>query len=220
MSLCRVASREKGLYRLLGATGTRQARVSGKFQYDAKSASDYPAVGDYVMEDLNDAAAVIRRVLPRTSVFLREAAGVAVSEQVVAANIDTVFLCMSLNSDFNLRRLERYLAVAWDSRAAPVVLLTKADLCDNVATKIAETESVAAGVDIVTTSVVEEGGTWIAPYLSEGKTLAFVGSSGVGKSTLINAALGEERLKTNGLRNDGKGRHTTTQRELLRRDGH
>ena len=206
LSLCRVALREKGLYWLLGAAGTRQARVSGKFQYDAKSASDYPAVGDYVLADLNDDTAVIRRVLPRTSVFLRKAAGVAVVEQVVAANIDVVFLCMSLNSDFNLRRLERYLAVAWDSGATPVVLLTKADLCDNVAAKIAETESVAAGVDIVTTSVLEEGGARIAPYLLKGKTLAFVGSSGVGKSTLINALLGEDRLKTNGLRNDGKGR--------------
>ena len=215
LSLCRVASREKGLYWLLGADGTRQARVSGKFQHDAKSASDYPAVGDYVMADLNDDVAIIRRVLPRTSVFLRKAAGIAVSEQVIAANIDNVFLCMSLNSDFNLRRLERYLAVAWDSGATPVVLLTKADLCDNVATKIAETESVAAGVDIVTTSVVEEGGARIAPYLAKGKTLAFVGSSGVGKSTLINALLGEERLKTNGLRSDGKGRHTTTRRELF-----
>ena len=206
LSLCRVALREKGLYWLLGAAGTRQARVSGKFQYDAKSASDYPAVGDYVLADLNDDTAIIRRVLPRTSVFLRKAAGVAVSEQLVAANIDTVFLCMSLNSDFNLRRLERYLAVAWDSGAAPVVLLTKADLCDNVTTKIAETESVAAVVDIITTSVVEEGSTRIVPYLVKGNTLAFVGSSGVGKSTLINALLGEDRLKTNGLRNDGKGR--------------
>ncbi len=155
---------------------------------------------------MNDDTAVIRRVLPRTSVFLRKAAGVAVVEQVVAANIDVVFLCMSLNSDFNLRRLERYLAVAWDSGATPVVLLTKADLCDDVAVKIAETESVAAVVDIITTSVVEEGSTRIVPYLVKGNTLAFVGSSGVGKSTLINALLGEDRLKTNGLRNDGKGR--------------
>ena len=122
---------------------------------------------------------------------------------------------MSLNSDFNLRRLEGYLAVAWDSGAVPVVLLTKADLCDNMATKIAEMESVAAGFDIVTTSVVNEGGARIAPYLVKRKTLAFVGSSGVGKSTLITAVLGEERLKTNGLRNDGKGRHTTTRRELI-----
>ena len=216
LSLCRVSSREKGLYRLLGADGTCQARVSGKFQYDAKSASDYPAVGDYVLADLNSVdVAIIRRVLPRTSVFLRKAAGVAVSEQVVAANIDAVFLCMSLNSDFNLRRLERYLTIAWDSGATPVVLLTKSDLCNDIAAKIAETESVATGVNIVATSVMEEGGARIAPYLSEGKTLAFVGSSGVGKSTLINALLGEDRLKTNGLRDDGKGRHTTTRRELF-----
>lgn len=217
LSLCRVVTQEKNLYRIMGPEGTCQARVSGRFQYDTVSASDYPAVGDYVMADLNGTdTAVIRRVLPRKSVFIRKAAGSAKTEQVVAANVDTVFLCMALNNDFNLRRLERYLAVAWDSGAAPVVLLTKADLCPDLPEKIAVVESAAAGVDILTISALKDGGCKaIEPYLTEGETLAFVGSSGVGKSTLINTLLGEDRLRTNGLRDDDKGRHTTTQRELI-----
>ena len=123
---------EKGLYQIADAAGTRQAQVSGRFQYDAKTASDFPAVGDYVMTELFGDTAVIHALLPRKSVFLRKAAGNIRTEQVVAANVDTVFLCMALNNDFNLRRLERYLTVAWDSGAAPVVLLTKKDLCDDL----------------------------------------------------------------------------------------
>ncbi len=217
LSFCRVIQQEKGLYQIVSPSGTRQARVSGRFQYDAKTASDFPAVGDYVMADLTGGdMAVIHRVLPRKSVFLRKAAGSAKTEQIVAANVDTVFLCMALNNDFNLRRLERYLSVAWDSGAVPVVLLTKADLCDDLPAKLALVQGVATGVDIITVSALERDGCQsIAPYLAEGKTLAFVGSSGVGKSTLTNALLGEDRQKTNGLRGDDKGRHTTTHRELI-----
>ena len=207
---------EKGLYQIADSTGTRQAQVSGRFQYDAKTVSDFPAVGDYVMAELFGDRAVIHALLPRKSVFIRKAAGSVKTEQVVAANVDTVFLCMALNNDFNLRRLERYLTVAWDSGAVPVVLLTKKDLCDELPTKLAQVESVAMGVEILTVSALEEDGCRaIGPYLIDGKTLAFVGSSGVGKSTLINTLLGEDRLKTNGLRNDDKGRHTTTHRELM-----
>ena len=130
----RVVLQERGLYRIRTDSGEQSALVSGKFQYDALSASDYPVVGDFVLADCTDPdTAVIHRVLPRKSLFVRRAAGTGASEQAVAANIDTVFLCMSLNNDFSLRRLERYLAVAWESGAQPVVVLTKADLCGNVA---------------------------------------------------------------------------------------
>ena len=217
LALCRVSLQEKGLYHILSAEGEQPAAVSGRFQYVAATVSDYPAVGDYVMADLNGGdTAVIHHVLPRKSAFLRRAAGAAKTEQVVAANVDTVFLCMALNNDFNLRRLERYLTVARESGAAPVVLLTKSDLCGDLPEKLAQAESVAAGADIVTVSAMDdEGYNRLADYLVEGETLAFVGSSGVGKSTLINRLLGEDRLRTNGLRNDDKGRHTTTHRELL-----
>ncbi|MBO4914294.1 MAG: ribosome small subunit-dependent GTPase A [Oscillospiraceae bacterium] len=217
LAVCRVAVQEKGLYRILTAAGTQPAQTSGKFRHEVRTASEYPAVGDYVMTELNGGgAAVIHAVLPRSSVFIRKAAGSAKTEQVVAANVDTVFLCMSLNNDFNLRRLERYLATAWDSGAAPVILLTKADLCDELAPKLAQVESVAAGTEIVTVSAMEEDCRLrLAPWLTAGQTLAFVGSSGVGKSTLINNLLGEDKMLTNGIRNDDKGRHTTTHRELM-----
>lgn len=217
LTVCRIVLQEKDLYHVIHKDGMMQAQVSGKFRYDAITVSDFPAVGDYVMADITGGdRAVIHNVLPRTSVFIRKAAGKSNTEQVVAANIDTVFLCMSLNNDFNIRRIERYMTAAWDSGAVPVVLLTKTDLCDEVDAKIAQIESVAVGVDIITTSVAElDGYSQITPYLKVGKTLAFVGSSGVGKSTLINHLLGDDRLDTNGLRNDDKGRHTTTHRELL-----
>ena len=213
----RVTLQEKGLYRIRTAAGEQNALVSGRFQFDVQTLSDYPAVGDYVMADCADPdTAVIHRVLPRKSLFLRRAAGTSKTEQVVAANIDTVFLCMSLNNDFNLRRLERYLAVARESGADPVVLLTKADLCGDLPGKQAEAASVAIGAAVLTVSALaSDGYRQIAPYLTKGRTVAFVGSSGVGKSTLINRLLGEERLPTDGLRRDDKGHHTTTHRELL-----
>ena len=217
LTVSRVLSQEKGVYRLISSQGEKWGEISGRFHYDVQAKSDYPAVGDFVMVDWNrsGANAVIHCVLPRKSSFIRKAAGEKNEEQVVAANIDTVFLCMSLNNDFNLRRLERYVAIAWNSGAVPVVVLTKGDLCEDPDSKLVEVSSVA-GVDVIVTNTINQNGyQQIYPYLTEGKTIAFIGSSGVGKSTLINCLLGEKHLDTNGLRNDDKGRHTTTHRELI-----
>lgn len=160
--------------------------------------------------------AVIHHILPRKSCATRKAAGNACQEQVVAANIDTIFLCMSLNNDFNLRRLERYLSIAGDSGAIPVIVLTKADLCDELPARLAEVQQIAIGVDGLVTSAVEtDGYAQVLSYVREGRTVAFIGSSGEGKPTLINCLLGESRLDTSSLRNDDKGRHTTTHRELI-----
>ena len=218
LETARVLSQEKGFYRVAADKGEKLAELSGKFRFQAEASSEYPAVGDFVLVNWNESgsSAIIESLLPRKSAFIRKAAGEPQQEQVVAANIDTVFLCMALNNDFNLRRLERYISIAWDSGASPVVVLTKSDLCDDLENKRSEVSSIAFGVDIlVTTSMEEDGYKELLPFISEGKTIAFIGSSGVGKSTLINRLLGKEYLKTNGLRNDDKGRHTTTRRELF-----
>lgn len=214
----RVIIQEKGLYTIGYGDMENIAEVSGKFRYDAKIPADYPAVGDYVVASWPEdgSHSIISSVFPRKSAFVRKAAGMAHEEQVVAANIDTVFICMSLNQDYNLRRLERYITVAWDSGATPVVVLTKADLCSDVSEKIAEAESVSVGVDIVTTSSKEDDIDSLRQLIVSGKTYAFIGSSGVGKSTLINTLLGTNKIRTSGIReDDDKGRHTTTHRELI-----
>lgn len=214
----RVIIQEKGLYTIGYGDMENIAEVSGKFRYDAKIPADYPVVGDYVVASWPEdgSHSIISSVFPRKSAFVRKAAGMAHEEQVVAANIDTVFICMSLNQDYNLRRLERYITVAWDSGATPVVVLTKADLCSDVSEKIAEAESVSVGVDIVTTSSKEDDIDRLRQLIVSGKTYAFIGSSGVGKSTLINTLLGTNKIRTFGIReDDDKGRHTTTHRELI-----
>lgn len=160
--------------------------------------------------------AIIHQVLPRKSLFIRKAAGTSKVEQAVAANIDTVFICMSLNNDFNLRRLERYLAVTWESGAEPVVVLTKSDLCKNLPQRQSEAENIAIGVNTLTVSCMDPYvRQHLLTHIPEDSTIAFIGSSGVGKSTLINCLLEGNLLATDSLRNDDKGHHTTTHRELL-----
>ena len=215
----RVISQGKDIYRVASEDGEMMAAVSGKYRFAARGAAQYPAVGDFVLMDRatdESGNAVIHRLLPRSSAFIRKAAGTANEEQVVAANIDTVFVCMSLNNDFNLRRLERYLSIGWNSGATLVVVLTKADLCADVRQRLREVEMIAMGADVLVVTAMEtDGCAAVRPYIAPGKTVALLGSSGVGKSTLINRLLGEDRLGTNGLRGDDKGRHTTTRRELL-----
>lgn len=217
----RVTGQEKGIYKISNGTEVKFAAVSGKYRFAAKTASDLPAVGDYVTAEWHDGDgnAVITGLFPRRSVFIRRAAGSAKTEQVVAANIDTVFVCMSLNLNFNPRRLERYIAVAYDGGAVPVVVLTKADLCDDTDLKIAKAQSVAPGVDVIAVSSYLCDIDAVMKYIQPGKTVAFIGSSGVGKSTLINKLTGSDRIATSATGNDDKGRHTTTHRELIALDG-
>ena len=213
----RVVSQEKGGYKISDGGQVKAAAVSGKYRYEAAAVSDYPAVGDYVVAQWpkDDSNAVIVGLFPRKSRFIRKAAGTGKQEQVVAANIDTVFLCMSLNGNFNIRRLERYLSVAYDSGAVPVVVLTKADLCRDAADKLELVRGAAPGVDILTVSAREGDFQAVEPYLLPGRTVAFLGSSGVGKSTLINRLTGSDRIATQEVGADDEGRHTTTHRELI-----
>lgn len=215
----RVIAQYNELYRVATDESEVLAEISGKLRYCSDELSDYPAVGDFVMIDRKDEIhgnAIIHQILTRKSAFIRKAAGKTHDVQVVAANIDTVFICMSLNNDFNLRRIERYLSIAWDSGATPVVVLTKSDLCADLPAKLAEIEKIAIGVDVVVTSSMTcDGYGSIIKYITPGQTVAFIGSSGVGKSTLINRILGKDLIETKKIRKDDKGRHSTTRRELF-----
>ncbi|RJR06760.1 ribosome small subunit-dependent GTPase A [Candidatus Parcubacteria bacterium] len=214
----RVMLEHKRIYRVETENGEYLAEVSGKYRFEAESREDYPAVGDWVVlsERPSERKATIQALLPRFSKFSRKAAGLTTEEQIVAANVDTVFLVQSLNYDFNARRLERYLIMAWESGATPVIVLTKADLCEDVAARIKDVEAVALGVPVFAVSVKDEAGLEkLAPYFTTGKTVALLGSSGAGKSTLTNFLLGEEKQVIQEVRgDDDKGRHTTTYREL------
>ena len=178
-----------------------------------------PAVGDWVTVQIRPDGqnALIQTLLERKSGFTRKVAGVKTEEQVVAANVDTVFLVSGLDGDFNVRRLERYLTTAWQSGASPVVVLNKADLCEDIDSRLVEVEEVAMGLPIHTVSAISGDSVEdLRAYLTPGKTVAFLGSSGVGKSSLINSLLGEERLDTGAVReDDSRGRHTTTSRHLI-----
>jgi len=215
----RVVLEERGAYRLLTEEGELSARVRGKLRFDSQSAADFPAVGDWVSVSRRerDGLVQIQAVLPRRSKFSRKAAGANSDEQVVASNVDTVFLVQGLDHDFNLRRLERYLVAAFESNAAPVVILSKADLCEDVENKTSQAEAVAPGTPVhAISSVTGQGLDAIDQYILYGVTVAFLGSSGAGKSTLINRIVGEEIQKTAEVReHDSRGRHTTTHRELI-----
>ncbi len=218
--LARVSEQHRELYKVISECGETDASVSGKLAYNAYGQADFPAVGDWVMIDRLDGStgnAIIHHILRRKSILARQAAGTEHAEQVIATNIDIIFICMSLNADFNIRRIERYLTIAWDSMATPVIVLTKSDLCRDLPEKLRDIASVSPGTDVITCSAENgDGFDEINAFIGQGKTIAFVGSSGVGKSTLINRLMGRNVLATKAIReDDAKGRHTTTHRQLL-----
>ena len=201
-------------YRIQCESGEIAAEPTGKVK-----AADLPAVGDWVAvrPQATGEMGTILAILPRKSAFSRNAAGKAVNEQVVATNIDNVLIVTDLDQDFNLRRIERYITLVYNSGAGPVVVLNKTDLSADVETAILQTQDVSPGVPVYAVSAGEDQGIeQLMDHLGHGKTVAFLGSSGVGKSTIINRLLGEDRMEVGEVREaDGKGRHTTTHRELV-----
>ncbi|HUV02228.1 MAG TPA: ribosome small subunit-dependent GTPase A [Desulfobacteria bacterium] len=202
-----------------GEQGAFICKLSGTFRFAAGSNGKFPTVGDWVAASArpNEGKATIHALLPSKSAFLRKVAGQMTEEQVIAANIDLVFIVCGLDLEFNIRRIERYLSLAWESGAVSVILLNKADLCPEVEARKNEVEAIASGIEVHTISASQNVGLDILNnYIPIGKTAAFLGSSGVGKSTIINLLLGTERLKVNEVREVGsRGRHTTTFRELM-----
>jgi ribosome biogenesis GTPase / thiamine phosphate phosphatase len=219
LSPARVATTYTHLYRLLTVEGETMAAVSGRFRHEARGQQDFPATGDFVAMELRpgEERATIQAVLPRSTCFSRKAPGTRAQEQVVAANIDTVFLTAGLDGDFNPRRVERTLVLAWESGANPVVVLTKADVCADVDAKRKAMEEATNGVPVLVTSAATgEGLADLDAYLLPGRTVALLGSSGTGKSTLVNRLLGYDKQRTLAVReSDDRGRHTTTHRELI-----
>jgi ribosome biogenesis GTPase len=215
----RVALEHQHIYRVYTGRDEPLAQVSGRLRHRATARREYPAVGDWVAIERGAAGhrVTIHGVLPRQSHFSRKAAGDVTEEQVVAANLDTVFLVSGLDRDFNVRRIERYVVTAREGGTSPVIILNKADLRDDVEGAIADVSRVAADVPVhAVSSRTLAGLDALAPYLSRGHTIALLGSSGVGKSTLINALLGVDRQRTHEVRQkDSRGRHTTSNRELI-----
>jgi ribosome biogenesis GTPase len=212
----RVAIEFNYIYRVFAASGEVQVQHSGKLRHEAQTLS---AVGDWVAvrPSPGEDTGTIEAILPRRSKFSRKVAGELTEEQIVAANIDTVFLVMGLDGDYNPRRLERYLILAYESGASPVVILNKSDVADHLAEDMDEIRALAVGVPVHAISARQKTGVEaITGYLGPGKTGALLGSSGAGKSTIVNALLGEEKFKTKDVReHDSRGRHTTRHRNLI-----
>ena len=215
----RVIAQQRKFWRVAGDFGGCWAEASGKLRLAADVGADWPAVGDWVVVEVHGAGAtaVIQEVLPRRSKFVRKMAGKKVEEQVIAANVDTALLVTALDGDFSPRRVERYLTQCWESGARPVIVLNKADACEEVREKAAEMECVAIGTMVCVVSArTGQGFSELEEFLKPGQTLVLLGSSGVGKSTIANRLLGEVVQEVQPVReSDSKGRHTTTARELF-----
>jgi ribosome biogenesis GTPase len=217
----RVTAHHRGLWRVITAGGECTARLSGRFALDA-APGEHPVVGDWLAVGRPDQSeeTIIHALLPRKSVFSRRAVSGG-GAQIIAANVDVVFLVAGMNADLNLRRLERYLVAARDSGALPVIVLTKADLCPDPAEQTRQVSEIAGGAPVIALSALTGSGLdALDPWLSPGGTAALLGSSGAGKSTLLNALAGRALMDTGAIReSDDRGRHTTTHRELFRLPG-
>ncbi len=219
----RIISIQKETYKLISERGENNGKLKGSVFYQDIELKTYPSVGDFVLIKANNQGEdIIYRVLDRRSSFSRANPSLpskisGASAQMVATNFDYVFVMASLNHDFNLRRLERYLAAAWYSGGVPVVILTKADLCEDYEEKLVQTEAIAPGIGVhAISSHTGQGLEELNQYLKPGKTLVFMGSSGIGKSSLVNSLAREDLMKVNIIReDDSKGHHTTTYRQLF-----
>lgn len=221
----RVTGVHRNLYKIICEYGETAATLKGSLLNEAVQSEDFPAVGDFVLINYNSGSPVIHEIMLRKSKFSRpdysgHAAGYVktILEQVVAANFDYVFIMCSLNYDFNVARIQRYLAVAWQSGGIPVVILTKTDLCDDYSEQLRQVQRISAAAEVIAVSAkTGDGLNNLSGYLGKGKTIVFLGSSGVGKSSLVNALAGSEIMKVNEIReDDSKGRHTTTHRQLIK----
>ncbi|RPH38208.1 ribosome small subunit-dependent GTPase A [bacterium] len=215
----RVAVQHKGHYFVYSELGELQGKITGRLRHRAAGTKDFPAVGDWVVIRARpeEAAATITDILPRRTKFSRKVAGAITEEQILAANIDIAFIVSGLDEDFNPRRIERYLVLTTESGAEPVVVLNKADLCDDLPEVLNEVSTLSGGAPVLVTSVKRnEGLDQLAAMIGEGQTGTLLGSSGVGKSSIVNHLLGAEHFVTREVREtDSRGRHATTHRELV-----
>jgi ribosome biogenesis GTPase / thiamine phosphate phosphatase len=226
LQFARVIEEQRGAYRVAGEL-TGRVEVSGRLRHEATSTADFPAVGDWVgirgpLLEPRDAyeRGIIEIRLDRRSTVARAASGRAVDRQIIAANVDTIFVVTALDRDLNARRLERYLTMVWEGGALPVVLLNKSDLCAEIEHACERVRSRLPFVDIIGVSALRGDGLGaLTPYLRPSQTIALIGSSGVGKSALVNRLTATERQRVSHLDGDGKGRHTTTSRQLIELTG-
>ena len=215
----RVIAQQRKFWRIAGAFGECWAEASGKLRLALEEGVEWPAVGDWVVAEVrgSGSSSLILEVLPRRSRFVRKMAGKKIAEQVIAANVDTALLVSALDGDFNPRRVERYLAQCWESGARPVVVLNKADACDDANVKAVAIEQIAVGTDVyVVSAKTGQGMEGLERFLASGQTVVLLGSSGVGKSTIANRLLGKMQQEVQPVREgDSRGRHTTSARELF-----
>jgi len=215
----RVIAQGREIWRVAGNFGECQAEAAGKLRLAAEQGADWPAVGDWVAAELRDqgSAAQIHKVLPRRSRFVRKMAGKKLAEQVIAANVDIALLVSALDGDFNPRRVERYLTQCWESGAKPVIVLNKVDVCEALQGRREKMERVAMGIPVCAVSAkTGHGFEELGKHLACGETVVLLGSSGVGKSTIVNRLMGRAIQEVQEVRkSDSRGRHTTTAREIF-----